>query len=166
VADRTAELEASNARLTQSEEGRSLALAAGQMGSWEWDIGAGEWKWDEGQYRIFGVRPEDFKVTADEIRALIHPDDWLPLAQIARGMAEGARTQQTEFRVLRSGGEIRWCIGTAAASVDAAGNVVRVSGVTIDVTDRKEAEERQILLAGKSIIAPATRSRSFNPSSD
>ena len=62
-------------------------------------------------------------------------------------MAEGARTQQTEFRVLRPNGEIRWCIGTAAASVDGAGKVVRISGVTIDITDRKEAEERQVLLA-------------------
>ena len=42
---------------------------------------------------------------------------------------------------------VRWCIGTAAASVDAAGRVVRISGVTIDITDRKEAEERQELLA-------------------
>ena len=38
VAERTAELEASNMRLTQSEQGRSLALAAGQMGSWDWDL--------------------------------------------------------------------------------------------------------------------------------
>ena len=40
VAERTAELEASNARLLQSEERRNLALAAGQMGSWDWDIAA------------------------------------------------------------------------------------------------------------------------------
>ena len=40
VAERTAALEASNMRLVQSEQGRSLALAAGQMGSWEWDIAA------------------------------------------------------------------------------------------------------------------------------
>ena len=66
---------------------------------------------------------------------------------IARGMAKGARTRQTEFRVLRPNGEIRWCIGTAAASVDDAGKVVRISGVTIDITDRKEADERQVLLA-------------------
>ncbi len=58
VAERTAELEASNARLVQSEQGRSLALAAGQMGSWEWDIAANRGSWDEGQYRIFGVEPE------------------------------------------------------------------------------------------------------------
>ncbi|MGA2943795.1 MAG: response regulator [Xanthobacteraceae bacterium] len=52
VAERTEELEASNARLLQSEQGRSLALAAGQMGSWGWDITTGEWRWDEGQYLL------------------------------------------------------------------------------------------------------------------
>jgi len=147
VAQRTAELESSNIRLTQSEQGRSLALAAGQMGSWDWDLAADEWRWDEGQHRIFGVEPGSFKISADNIRTLIHPDDWIALQAIARGIAEGTRTQQTEFRVLRPNGEIRWCIGTAAASVDRTGKVVRISGVTIDITDRKEADERQILLA-------------------
>jgi two-component sensor histidine kinase/DNA-binding response OmpR family regulator len=147
VADRTAELEASNIRLIESEQGRSLALLAGQMGSWDWDLGADEWRWDEGQHYIFGVDPRDFKITAENIRELIHPDDWNALGEIARGMAAGARTQQTEFRVLRPNGEIRWCIGTAAASDDGVGKVVRISGVTIDITDRKEAAERQVLLA-------------------
>jgi two-component sensor histidine kinase/CheY-like chemotaxis protein len=48
-----------------------------------------------------------------------------------------------EFRVLRPNGEIRWCLGAAAVSEDK--NIV--SGVSIDITDRKEAEERQVLLA-------------------
>ena len=117
------------------------------MGSWGWDIGTDEWRWDEGQHRIFGVEPQNFKIGVENIRALIHPDDWVSLQQVARGMSEGSRTQQTEFRVLRPNGEIRWCLGTAAASVDGAGQVVRISGVTIDITDRKEAEERQVLLA-------------------
>jgi two-component sensor histidine kinase/DNA-binding response OmpR family regulator len=147
VVERTAELEASNLRVTQSEQGRSLALAAGQMGSWDWDLLTDEWKWDEGQHRIFGVDPGTFKVSAEGLRALIHPDDWRRLEQVAQGMTEGARTYQAEFRVLRPNGQVRWCIGSAAASVDASGKVVRVSGVTIDVTDRKEAEERQVLLA-------------------
>ncbi len=147
VAERTAELEASNMRLVQSEQGRSLALAAGQMGSWEWDIAANRGSWDEGQYRIFGVEPKNFQISTDNIRNLLHPDDWEPLRQVVLRMAKGERTQQVEFRVRRPNGELRWCTGTAAASVDAAGNVVRISGVTIDVTERKEAEERQVLLA-------------------
>jgi PAS domain S-box-containing protein len=147
VAERTAELEASNMRLLQSEQGRSLALAAGQMGSWEWDIAANRGAWDEGQYRIFGVEPKNFQISTDNIRKLLHPDDWEPLRQVVLRMAKGERTQQVEFRVRRPNGELRWCTGTAAASVDSAGNVARISGVTIDVTERKEAEERQVLLA-------------------
>jgi two-component sensor histidine kinase/CheY-like chemotaxis protein len=54
---------------------------------------------------------------------------------------------QGEFRIKRSNGEVRWCLGTAAPSVDSSGRVVRVSGVTVDITERKEAEERQALLA-------------------
>jgi PAS domain S-box-containing protein len=147
VAERTAELEASNARLKQAEQGRSLALAAGQMGSWDWDVVSDDWKWDEGTYRIFGVDPKTFKINADAIRTLVHPDDWRPLEEISQGVIAGARTQQSEFRVVRPNGEVRWCIGTAAATVDANGQVVRVSGVTVDITDRKEAEARQALLA-------------------
>src|ERR1700729_3941371 len=47
VAERTAELKSSATRLLQSEQVRSLALAAGQMGSWEWDAVTGELTWDE-----------------------------------------------------------------------------------------------------------------------
>jgi two-component sensor histidine kinase/DNA-binding response OmpR family regulator len=147
VAERTSELEAANAQLTQSEQGRSLALAAGQMGSWEWEVGSAELSWDEGQCRIFGVDPGRFPPTVENARRLVHPEDWRLLEQAVTRMSKSARTQNIEFRVLRANGEKRWCTGTAAPSVDATGRVVRISGVTVDVTDRKEAEERQNLLA-------------------
>src|SRR5947207_11230500 len=50
VAERTADFESSTTRLLQSERLHSLALAAGQMGSWDWDPIKGECVWDEGQY--------------------------------------------------------------------------------------------------------------------
>jgi len=147
VAERTAELEASTARLLQSEERRSLALAAGQMGSWEWDPVNGRFLWDDGQYRIFGVDPASFELTVDNVRALIHPEDWKHMQNAIKPAAPNTPSFQSEFRVCRPNGELRWCIGTAVASVDATDNVVRISGVTVDITDRKEAEERQVLLA-------------------
>src|SRR5947199_3325264 len=149
VAERTAELEASTVRLLKSEERRSLALAAGQMGSWEWDPVDGRFVWDDGQYRIFGVDPASFDLTVDNIRALIHPEDWKHLQNAIKPAAPNTPSFQSEFRVCRPNGELRWCIGTAVASVDATDNVVRISGVTVDITDRKEAEERQALLASE-----------------
>src|SRR5262245_52230892 len=55
VTERTAELENSLARLLQSEQRRNLALAAGQMGSWQWHLADDRCIWDEGQFRIFGL---------------------------------------------------------------------------------------------------------------
>jgi PAS domain S-box-containing protein len=147
VAQRTAELEASTARLIESERLRSFALAAGQMGSWEWDAATGRSVWDEGQCRIFGVDPHNFTVTKSAVRALIHRDDWGRLLREWKRLLDDAQTFQAEFRVRRPGGELRWCIGSAAASMGADGRIARVSGVIIDITDRKEAEERQSLLA-------------------
>src|SRR5205823_130194 len=147
VAERTAELEASSGWLVQSEQRRSLALAAGQMGSWEWDPVNGRFSWDDGQYRIFGVDPASFDVTVENVRKLIHPDDWKHLQNAIKPAAPNTPPLQSEFRVCRPSGQTRWCIGTAVASVDATDQVVRINGVTVDITERKEAEERQALLA-------------------
>ncbi|MCP3459522.1 MULTISPECIES: HWE histidine kinase domain-containing protein [unclassified Bradyrhizobium] len=147
VRARTAELESSTAKLLESEQRRSMAIAAGKMGSWDWDWINGDWMWDEGQYRIFGVSPETFDVTSANVQALLHPDD---VDQFRKAIAEfntGARAYEAEFRIQRPDGEVRWCVGTAAATLDGNGRVVRVSGVTVDITERKRAEERQNLLA-------------------
>jgi PAS domain S-box-containing protein len=147
VADRTAELERSARRLQQSEERRNLALAAGKMGSWDWDLVRGDCVFDEGQKQLFGVDPASFEVTLAGIRDLIHHDDWNILRRAISAARRGAGSHQVEFRICRADGGVRWCLGTAAASKDTANQVTRVSGVTIDITDRKEAEERQSLLA-------------------
>jgi len=146
VADRTAELAASNTRLLESEQRRSLALAAGQMGSWDWDVVTGECVWDEGQYGIFGQDPAGFRPTFDEIRRFIHPED---LERIKGMMGEigASPTFQLEARILRPTGEVRTCICAGAMTRDGAGKVTRISGVSIDITERKKAEERQLLLA-------------------
>jgi two-component sensor histidine kinase/CheY-like chemotaxis protein len=147
VRARTAELEQSNARLLESEQRRSLAISAGSMGSWDWDWVNGDWMWDEGQFRIFGVDPQIFVATPASVQALLHPDDIEALRKAMAQFTKGARSHEAEFRIIRPDGETRWCVGSAAATVDRSGRVVRVSGVTVDITERKRAEERQNLLA-------------------
>jgi PAS domain S-box-containing protein len=147
VQARTAELQQSTRQLQQSEERRSLALVAGKMGSWDWSEDTGDCLWDDGQYQIFGVDRKNFAVSAENVRALIHPEDWGQMQQALERLFRDHQPAQGEFRIKRPNGEVRWCLGTAAPSVDSSGRVVRISGVTVDITDRKEAEERQALLA-------------------
>jgi PAS domain S-box-containing protein len=146
VRARTSELEESHARLLESEQRRSLALAAGRMGSWDWDWVNGDWMWDEGQFRIFGVDPESFIPSPATVQPLLHPEDVNALRRAVIQFDKGVRSYETEFRIVRADGEIRWLFGTAAATLDKAGRVIRVSGVTVDITERKRAEERQNLL--------------------
>jgi len=146
VAARTAELEAQTERLRQSEERRSIALSAGDMGSWEVDLATGHLEWDDGPYRIFGVDPAHFEPTIERIEAMMHPDDREKNA-LAAIVDSGESRFQVEFRIVRPSGEVRWCYGAGIITRDADGKPVRMNGVTVDITDRKRAEERQVLLA-------------------
>lgn len=146
VAARTTELEESNRRLRESEERRSHALSAGQMGAWEWDCDSGEYSWDDGQHRIFGANGA-FIANHENVCALIHPDDREVYLKTLDDIAQGGPSRQFEFRVGRSGGRVKWCLASAAATADQDNKVHRISGVTFDITDRKEAEEQQNLLA-------------------
>ncbi|MGY2049440.1 response regulator [Methylobacterium sp. JK268] len=138
VAERTAALEASTARLRESEQRRSLALAAGRMGAWDWDPAIRAYSWDEGQYRMFGVDPGAFVPTIEAVEALIHPDDRERLRGLGRQAARTGEPFDAEFRILRPDGELRWCVASAAATLDGTGR--RLSGVTHDITERKRAE--------------------------
>jgi PAS domain S-box-containing protein len=146
VADRTAELEAMTASLLESERRRDLALAAGRMGSWDWDAARGTCVWDEGQTQIFGVGSKAAEGTLEFVSQLVHPEDWRRLCEeFDEARAEGSF--QTDFRIVRPDGSLRWCFAAGSVSVTTDGDVRRVSGVTVDITERKSAEERQLLLA-------------------
>jgi integral membrane sensor domain MASE1 len=62
-------------RLRESEERLRLALAAGRMGVWDWDIPTGEVKWSEDLEPIHGLAPGTFEGTFAAFRRLIHPED-------------------------------------------------------------------------------------------
>jgi len=147
VTARTAELEASNAQLIESERRRSLALTAGSMGSWDLDPVNGEYTWDEGQYRLYGVDKKTFVPNIKNVHSLVHLNDRPEVEETMKRAIATGQGGQMEFRVIRQDGEQRWCLSTVAVTSDAPGPVVRLSGCTIDITDRKMTEERQVLLA-------------------
>ena len=146
VAARTAELEAQTEKLRQSEERRSIALSAGDMGSWEVDLTTGQ---SNGTTVLTGSstsirRPSSRR--SSSIEAMMHPED-REKNSVTAIVAAGEPRFQVEFRIVRPSGEVRWCYGAGIISRDAEGKPVRMNGVTVDVTERKRAEERQLLLA-------------------
>jgi PAS domain S-box-containing protein len=147
VAEGVAELARSESRLQDSEDGRILALAAGRMGSWDWDLVSGRCHWDAGQRQIFGTDPTSDEVALPVVRELVDNNDWKTLCRQLKRARQRGGAWQLEFRARRPDGSVRWCLGTATAARDATGRVVRIRGITMDITERKEAEDRQFLLA-------------------
>ena len=130
----------------ESERRRSLALEAGQMGAWDWDPATGKCAWDAGQYRIFGMQPRNVDLHFDSVRQYIDPEDLARIDAIITAADKDKPNFQTEVRITRPDGQMRWCICAAALTMNGQGRVVRASGVTIDITDLKQAEERRTLL--------------------
>lgn len=158
VAERTAALQATTQRLQDSEQRRSMAMAAGRMGSWDWDLLTNEYVWDEGQCRIFGVDPEQFRPRPENVAPLIHPDDRERVRVDSEYAVQTGQSYYSEFRVVHPEGDIRWCVAGGAASCDSSGRPVRLSGVTQDITTIKEAELQ--LQAAKEAAEEANRAKS------
>ena len=147
VAERTSALEASAARLLESERARGLALVAGNMGWWQYNFADRCWTWDEGHSRIFGIEPPcPFSGHTDVSRYISEADGEMLKAAVAAA-TPGNNTFQREFRLVREDNDVRSCLVSTVATFDPEGRILRLDGVTIDITDRKEAENRQALLA-------------------
>lgn len=140
VTERTVELEAAAQRLRESEQRRSIALAAGSMGTWDWNSATREHVWDEGQYRICGLTP-NAPLTNQTIVTLLHPDDRDKVRDVAERAFAGSDTFGAEFRIIRPAGDIRWCVANGVITRDETGNLWRMNGVTYDITERKLAEQ-------------------------
>lgn len=133
--------------LRAERERLQLALRAGQMGDWKWDLATNELVWSRDLEVIFGLEPGTFGGTFDHYVSLIHPDDRdRTLAAIQQGL-DSLGDHYVEHRVITSDGSVRWISGTGQVVVGPDGRPLGMIGIGTDITARKDAEvERQLLL--------------------
>lgn len=135
-------VEARTSFLKERERQLAAAQAIAHVGSWEWDIPANHVTWSHELYRIYGL-PLGSPAGYAQFVAHVHPDD---RARVERLVAEGLADHQPreyECRMERPDGEIRHILGRQIVVVDAAGTAVRMAGTSLDITERKIAEENQ-----------------------
>ncbi len=126
--------------LRQSEERLVLAVSAARLGIWDYHVREQRLIWDARMRELYGLAPEAL-ISHERWRELIHPDD-LALAD-AHGAAALAEDgpQESEFRIHRPDGEIRYISAHFHRIVDDHGTPLRVTGINLDITARKLAEE-------------------------
>ncbi len=124
--------------LQESETRLNLALAAAQIGVWEWNVQTNACFWSPECYEIFGM--ESFDGNLESFKKLIHPQDLSPVMASA-GQALAQRTAFTdEFRIVCPSGEVRWVDSLGRGEYDENGKPLRLVGTITDITEKKQAQ--------------------------
>ncbi|PSN79716.1 hypothetical protein C8B47_10260, partial [filamentous cyanobacterium CCP4] len=132
------------ANLRQAEERLQLALSSAQMMAWDVDLETQNVICSPNAEAIWGMQVG----TTEEFRAFIHPDDRSLLQRAMAQAVAGDQSFAQDFRVIPADGEVRWLKSRGQIYLNNAGQAVRMIGVSIDITDRKQIEAtREALLA-------------------
>jgi PAS domain S-box-containing protein len=118
------------------------ALAAADLGAWDWQIATNKVSWSQGVYRLFGVEPGMFAGTVEAYTELIHPDDReLMSTAIGAALAGPSDDWMAEHRVAGLEPE-RWLSCRGRVFRDDQGRPLRMAGVVQDATPRHRAERQ------------------------
>ena len=125
----------------QAREHRLLrAQEVLHVGDWENDLETDRITWSDELYRIYGFEPAD-ELKLETVIAGMHPDDRDHVKEMLASWAENGEGEPFEYRVLRPDGSIRHVYSPTDVVCDSTGKVVKLYGVSLDVTERKQAEE-------------------------
>ena len=149
VAERTAALENSTIQLRESEERLRLASEAADFGTYDYNIHTDRLHCSPPLKRLLNTSMAG-ELTLDQFVALCHPDDRDAVrgSMLSAGQNGGAR-HETEYRVPLAEGQVRWLLdrgGSLGVSGPENEPASRVMGTVVDITERKQAEENQLLL--------------------
>jgi two-component system cell cycle sensor histidine kinase/response regulator CckA len=131
----------SAAALAANERRLKLAMDAGAVGTYDWDLVTGKIVWDGHQERLFGFEPGGFGGTYANFEERVHPDD---LPSLNRAIADARDTRSTfarSFRVVWPDGSIHWILGRGEFLYDESGRPMHMYGAVVDIDERKRTEQ-------------------------
>jgi len=134
-------------RLRESAQRLHLALQAGRLGTWEWDVESGHVRWSETLEAVYGLPAGAFAGTYEDYLARLHPEDRDRVAGLIRdALADGASLPEFDHRIVRPDGSVRWlrCSGGPVRRPD--GRIGGMLGLAMDVTEHKLAEQERLRL--------------------
>ncbi|MBW4492388.1 MAG: PAS domain S-box protein [Oscillatoria princeps RMCB-10] len=128
--------------LRESEKRYQLAVRAGKVGVWDWNIETGEIYLDSNLKAMLGFELEEIPNRIQEWLKRVHPEDLPAVMAAAKAHLEGHTPDyEIEHRMINKDGSIRWILGRGTAIRDGGGKAYRMMGTDSDITEGKQAEE-------------------------
>jgi PAS domain S-box-containing protein len=125
--------------LQRSEQQLTLAAAAGKMSLWEWDFATNRIWVNAAGRSLYGVSPDE---TIDYKRfvATVHADDRPLIERAVEAALEGTDPYTADYRVDLPDGSLHWMAARGRVERDSKGHALRMRGISMDITEHKEAE--------------------------
>ena len=139
--DITARRQAEEA-LRESEQRLSLAQQIAHVGTFDWDVRTGVNIWTPELEAMYGLPPGGFAKTQPAWEQLVHPEDRAEALRLVDQSFETGEPTKGEWRVVWPDGSVHWLAGRWQVFKDESGKPLRMTGVNIDITERKRAEEQ------------------------
>lgn len=147
VQKRTAELAKSNELLKQeiynhqqAQERLELAQKAGKIGSFEWNLQSNKVTWSAELEALYGCTPGSFANQYENWVQMLHPDDRTKTEEEFWYAVRVGEALNTEFRIVCPNAAVRWIAVKSSVFGDEAGKPVRMLGIHIDITEKKQFE--------------------------
>lgn len=149
--------------LRENEERLRLALDAGKIGVWDWNVEHNTLIWTDNVYLIHGVTKK-FKVTVENFIDLIHPEDKQKVGQaIDKTLKKGVKFN-IDFRIVTPKKQVRWVTTRAIVLYNDNDQPSRLLGATSDITERKQMEQDKsdfLSMASHELKTPITSMKMF-----
>jgi PAS domain S-box-containing protein len=128
------------AALRDQEELLRMALSCARMGAWDWNVVTGEEKWSKEVAEIFGFDLNSRHVSYADFFQRIHPDDRELVIQAQDRTLQQGVEYNVEYRILWQDDSLHWVNSRGNVVRDESGKPMLLTGVTIDISRRKQAE--------------------------
>jgi len=125
--------------LRQTEERLRIALTSAQMIAWDMNVKTKDVVCSDNAPEVWGIQTG----TGEDFFAVIHPDDRPNVIQAYQCALSGDRSYAQEYRIIGSDGQVRWIGSQGRVYLDVDGQPERMIGVSVDITERKQAEEER-----------------------
>jgi PAS domain S-box-containing protein len=127
--------------LRDSEERMSLATDAAGLIVWAWDIRRDEVSLSDKDRAFLGFSQRE-KLNADRVRSIVHSEDRQFVRQLVENSLHTREELEGEYRIVLPDGKVRWVTRRGRVEFDGNGEPTFERGVLIDITERKQAEEK------------------------
>jgi PAS domain S-box-containing protein len=127
--------------LSRAHDRLVLAQQSAGAGIWDWDIQSDKLDWSPELFRLFGLNPAGTEASFATWNSVVHPEDLQPAADHIDSAIRNRKRLMNEYRIILPEGETRWINALGDVVYNPNGKALRMSGICLDITARKQAEE-------------------------